>query len=179
LDHLCRTGQSPVRINSVVISSVFQIFKIFNASENGWTLRCYPKCDGCYTYDPSDKMTELQVEDFMEEIRSKLEVAEKMFNRISAFDYAFLKGTILSRFMSTYIQTKDWTVSCCTEELCSRLPTPEEANVYQIENDTVSIFLPVRYEEGEEWLPGLLKKHIQELSRFVAEKIAGFVEESV
>ena len=42
----------------------------------------------------------------------QLEVAEKMFNRRSAFDYACMEGTILSRFMSTYIQTKDWTVSC-------------------------------------------------------------------
>ena len=98
----------------------------------------------------------------------QIEVAEKMFNRRSAFDYACMEGTILSRFMSTYIQTKDWNVSCwygnlikivsyisyiflfSAEELCSRLPTPEEVNVYQIENETVSIFLPVGYEEGEE-----------------------------
>ena len=42
--------------------------------------KCYPKCDGTgYTYDPSDKMTELQVEDFMEEIRSKVLNLLKLF----------------------------------------------------------------------------------------------------
>jgi len=176
LERLAASNKAKTEVHSVALSSIFHISKAFNSLLNSSTFRSYPKADGSfYTYDPSNKMTTEAVSDLSKELESQLAQAERLFTQQSAHSYPNLEGTVLSRFVATYIQ-KDWNVACSDEGMYSRFPSRSECEYYDLADSSVAVFLPPATEDddgddGSEILPELVKRHVKEAGDFVLRMI--------
>ena len=101
-------------------------------------------------------------------------MAVKLFTNQSAHAYPNIEGTVLSKFVAVYLQTKEWDTACryfslpCLykldrisayicysilvrdDGLYSRLPTLLEAVYYELDNRDVAVFLPPAGDEDNE-----------------------------
>lgn len=174
LDKLIKsTTANTVVVESVAISSIFQISKILNSTENDAALRCYPKIDGSlYVYDPSSSLTSEQAADLSKELEFKLKNIEKIFTSKDASSYPNIEGTASARFIRTYLQN-DWEVACRDQVLFSRSPSAEEVTFYDLPSN-VAVFLPALSEDEpaeEDRLPLLVRKHLKEAAEYIEDKV--------
>lgn len=155
------------RLEICVVSSIYESSKILNSSVSTAYFRSYPKCDGgIFVYEASGTATPSEKEDLVEEVKEQVEWLEELFTNKSASSYPNIEGTTLFRFLSIFLQNNDWEVALRSTGLFSRIPTKEEVGLYNLDPEMV-VFLPF---EGER-LPGDVKKHLQEASVFIAQKI--------
>jgi len=181
LEKLSTSNQIKTVVISVALSSIYHISKTFNSMQtSGSTFRSYPKADeSFYIYDPSQSMTTEAVSDLSKELESQLAQAERLFTKQSAHSYPSLEGTVLSRFVATYIQ-KDWNVACSDEGMYSRFPSRSESEFYDLAENSVAVFLPATATEGDddedesEMLPESVKRHVKEAGEFVLNMIKKF-----
>jgi len=169
--HLKTAGADVGGFHFATISSVFSISKILNSQLNDDKFRVYPKQDGgIYCFIPSGTlMTEESKNSLSEELGDKVKLLEEMFTGRSSFDYPNIEGTVLGKFMKTYVQAQDWDVAISDEGLCSRIPTGTECVLYGIKTG-IPVFLPAHEEDPT--LPELVVRHIAEASVFVESKIS-------
>jgi len=173
LDKILRNSGSDVVVSSVAISSIFQMSKTLNSTENSGVLRCYPKVGGgVYMYDPSSNLSEVEMENLSTELKSKVSMVEKVFTNRSASAYPNIEGSSLANFISVYLQDKNWSVACSDNGLPARCPTVREVDIYGLDSD-VAVFLPPASDTDEEaeLLPELVKKHVKEASEYIYNKI--------
>jgi len=173
LDKLVKsTSANTVVVESVAISSIFQISKILNSTENDAAFRCYPKIDGSLYVYPTSSLTSEQLSDLNKELEFKLKNMEKIFTEKDSSSYPNIEGTVTARFIRTYLQN-DWDVACRDQELFSRSPSEEELTFYDLPSK-VAVFLPPLSEDEpaeEDRLPLLVRKHLKEASEFIETNI--------
>lgn len=171
--HLMKAGADLSGFRFATLSSVFSISKILNSAINDEKYRCYPKQDGgIYCFIPSGLLTsEESRKSLCEELGDKVGLLEEMFTGRSSFDYPNIEGTVLGKFMKTYVQSQDWDVALSDEGLCSRCPTVTESVYYGVKTG-VPVFLPAHEEDLK--LPELVVRHVAEASSFVETKVGSF-----
>jgi len=175
MDKLLRDSESDTKeIHSVAISSIYQISKILNSAETSSRFRCYPKVDGSiYVFDPTGSLSDESSEKLREELEAKIGMIEKLFTMKSSCAYPNIEGSVLARFIGTYIQTQEWDTACRDDELYSRCPTKSEVTYYGLDSE-VAVFLPPAGDDVDteaDRLPDLVKKHVKEASAFIISKM--------
>jgi len=179
MDKLVKNNpENTVVVESVAISSIFQMSKILNSSENDAAFRCYPKIDGTvYFYDPSSTLTSEQASELSKELEFKLKNIEKIFSSKNASSYPNIEGTASARFIRTYLQS-DWEVACRDQGLFSRSPSDEELTFYDLPSN-VAVFLPPPSEDEpaeDDRLPACVRKHLKEAAEYI-EEIVGKLDD--
>lgn len=163
-----------MRVTLTTVSSVFQVSKILDSKIGDYQFRCYPKTDGTfYVYDPKDSMDTTTADQLSDELKDQISTMERVFNKNhSGSSYPCLEGVAVARFIEIYMQTSDWDTAIRDEGLIGRLPSPDEAQKYQLD-PRIPVFLPPDEDGSDDdvGLPKLVLPHMKEASKFVGEML--------